>query len=73
MKAFSKHASQSLLLMSVLLPLMSHAQSQGPVSDLLRQDGKLWVVVTVIAVVFAGLIYYIFRMNQRINRLKNRR
>lgn len=73
MKAFSKHVSKLLLLLSVLLPLVGHAQSQGPVSDLLRQDGKLWVVITVIAVVFTGLIYYITRMNQRINRLKNRR
>ncbi|SDE60721.1 CcmD family protein [Dyadobacter soli] len=73
MKALSKYVSKLSLLLSVLLPLMGHGQSQGPVSDLLRQDGKLWVVVTVIAVVFTGLFYYIFRLNQRINRLKNRR
>nr|WP_295926387.1 CcmD family protein [uncultured Dyadobacter sp.] len=73
MKAFSQHISKLLLLLSMLLPLMGHAQSQGPVSDLLRQDGKLWVVVTVIFIVFTGLFYYLFRTNQRINRLKNRR
>ncbi|MGX5856575.1 CcmD family protein [Dyadobacter jiangsuensis] len=42
-------------------------------SDLLRQDGKLWVVIIVIAVVFTGLIYCIAGMNQRINWLKNGR
>ncbi|SEJ84003.1 hypothetical protein SAMN05216327_12350 [Dyadobacter sp. SG02] len=71
MKAFSKNISGLLLLVFTMLPMVGHAQ--GPVSELLRQDGKLWVVITVIAVVFAGLIYYTTRMNRRINRLKNRR
>lgn len=72
MKALLHNAFRLFFLLCLAFPLATHAQSQGPVSDLLRQDGKLWVVITVIAVVFTGLILYISRLNQRTDRMQNR-
>ncbi|WP_310590149.1 CcmD family protein [Dyadobacter soli] len=69
MNSLSKYAARFCFLLSALLPLVSNAQPQGPVARLLRQDGKLWVVITVIAIVLTGLLFYLSRLNRRVKRL----
>lgn len=50
--------------------------AQQPVSngiemaDRLRADGKIWVVVAVIAAVFAGIIIYLVRLDRQIGKLE---
>ena len=50
--------------------------AQQPVSDgiqmadRLRADGKIWVVVAVIAAVFAGIIVYLIRLDMQIGKLE---
>ena len=50
--------------------------AQQPVSngvemaDRLRADGKIWVVVAVIAAVFAGIIIYLIRLDSQIGKLE---
>lgn len=59
------------------LLLLSHTiLAQQPVSngvemaDRLRADGKIWVVVTVVAAVFAGIIIYLIRLDRQIGKLE---
>jgi len=52
------------------------AQSSEPVpqmADSLRADGKIWVVVAVLATIFAGLLAWLIRTDRRIARLEKER
>jgi protein-S-isoprenylcysteine O-methyltransferase Ste14 len=39
-------------------------------ADKLRQDGKIWVVVGVVLLIFAGVIFYLIRLDFKISRLE---
>lgn len=39
-------------------------------ADQLRADGKIWVVVLVVAVVFAGIITYLIRLDRQVSKLE---
>ena len=39
-------------------------------ADLMRSNGKIYVVVTVIAVIFIGLMGYLYRIDQRVKKLE---
>lgn len=60
----------------VLLLLSQNLMAQQPVmdgvemADRLRADGKIWVVVAVIAAVFAGIIFYLIRLDRQIGKLE---
>ncbi|WP_020596260.1 CcmD family protein [Spirosoma panaciterrae] len=41
-------------------------------AEILRQDGKIWVVVAVIGVVLAGWLFYLLRIGSRVNKVKRR-
>ena len=41
-------------------------------AELLRQDGKIWVVVAVISVVLLGWLYYLLRIGKRTGEIKRR-
>ncbi|KAB7732755.1 CcmD family protein [Rudanella paleaurantiibacter] len=60
------------VLLSLSLALTSWFQQPESVemADQLRADGKIWVVVLVIAVVFAGLITYLIRLDRQLGRVE---
>ena len=60
------------LILPVLLLFSQNLFGQQTVemADQLRADGKIWVVVVVIAVVFAGIIGYLVRLDRQIGRLE---
>ncbi|OUJ69340.1 CcmD family protein [Hymenobacter crusticola] len=64
-----------LLLAVLLLPVM-RALAQVPatdtpeMADTLRQNGKIYVVVAVIAVVLTGLLVYLISLDRKIGRLE---
>jgi CcmD family protein len=39
-------------------------------ADVMRSNGKIYVVVAVIAVIFIGLAIYLFRIDQRVKKLE---
>ena len=41
-------------------------------TELLREDGKIWVVVAVITVVLSGWLYYLLKIGNRVNTVKRR-
>jgi hypothetical protein len=60
----------SLLLSLLLIAQTSMAQQTVEMADQLRADGKIWVVVAVIATVFFGIILYLVRLDSKIGKLE---
>lgn len=58
------------LLSLLLLAQNSMAQQTVEMADRLRADGKIWVVVTVIATVFFGIVVYLVRLDSKIGKLE---
>ncbi|QIP14904.1 CcmD family protein [Spirosoma aureum] len=62
--------------LAALLLLSQNLMAQQPVSngvemaDQLRADGKIWVVVAVIAAVFAGIVIYLIRLDLQLGKLE---
>jgi CcmD family protein len=41
-----------------------------PMADQMRADGKIWVVVAVVAVIFAGIIAYLINTDRKLTKLE---
>ena len=64
----------SLFLLTLLLisgNLFAQAVDNGvPMADKLREDGKIWVVVAVIAVIFAGIAISMLRIDSKVSKIE---
>ncbi|GAB3720498.1 CcmD family protein [Spirosoma lituiforme] len=60
----------TLLLFSQNLMAQQPAADGIEMADRLRADGKIWVVVAVIAAVFVGIIVYLIRLDRQIGKLE---
>lgn len=60
----------ALLLFSQTLLAQQPVAGGVEMADRLRADGKIWVVVAVIAAVFAGIIFYLIRLDRQIGKLE---
>lgn len=60
-------------LFCAVLPLLAQVQQNSnavEMADALRQSGKIYVVVAVIAVIFAGIIAFLFFLERKIHKLE---
>ncbi len=57
------------LIFLAILPLMTQAQ-QVEMADDFRKDGKIYVVVTVAAVILAGLFVYLFLLDRKVSKIE---
>ncbi|GGB99507.1 CcmD family protein [Dyadobacter sediminis] len=46
------------------------AENAVPMADKLREDGKIWVVVAVIAIVFLGIAVNMLRIDSRVSKIE---
>ena len=53
--------------MNLMLPLLAALERV----DFLNSIGKIYVVVIVIMVLFAGIVSFLFRLDQKISQLEN--
>jgi hypothetical protein len=68
MKTFSRYA---LILFFLLSPGMLFAQGKTTdMADLMRSNGRIYVVVAVMVTILLGLILYVFRLDRKITRLE---
>lgn len=66
-----RKASIKYLLFLLLSPMVSLAQNAQPeMADALRKDGKIYVVVLVLATIFAGIIAFLVRLDRKISKLE---
>lgn len=63
-----------VLFLTVSMNLLAQqAASQDiEMADRLREDGKIWVVVGVIALIFAGIVLYLVRLDSKISKLEKK-
>lgn len=59
-----------LFSLSQLLNFLAQQPDSVEMADQLRADGKIWVVVLVIAVVFAGIIAYLVRVDRQLSKVE---
>ena len=74
MKAWKKicFATVATLWLSVLNigSLLAQSANEVAMADTFRQEGKIYVVVAVILLIFSGLIVYAIRIDQKVSRLE---
>lgn len=64
---------KAILLLLILTVFTNNLFAQGDgvaMADQLRADGKIWVVVTVVAVVFAGIAAYLFKVDSKVRKIE---
>ena len=64
---------KSLLIItfSFFSPLL-FAQEEVPMADVMRSEGKIYVVVAILLSILLGLILYVFLMDRKISGLEKR-
>ena len=64
-------ASVLTIVFSLFIIAAATAQeSQPEMADAMRTDGKIYVVVLVLATIFAGIIAYLVRIERKINKIE---
>jgi len=63
-----KHSISSIL--SFLLITSPVIANNVEMADIMRSNGKIYVVVAVLAVIFIGLMGYLYRIDQRVKKLE---
>lgn len=59
------------ILIFLLLSVQAHAQETAPeMAETMRADGKIYVVVLVLATIFAGIIAYLIRLDRKISKIE---
>ena len=66
-----KSLSKLTLLFLLLLSQTVFAQT-AEMADAMRSNGKIYVVVAIILIIFAGLIVYLAMMDRKITRLEKK-
>lgn len=62
---------KKLLCILVILFFGTYIQAQGNgSSNLMRENGKIYVVIAVALTILAGLILYLFRLDRKISKLE---
>ena len=57
-------------LLALILVNPAFGQDQVEMADQLRAEGKIYVVVTIIVIVLAGLIFYLFLLDKKVKKLE---
>lgn len=58
-------------MLNLLLIFLNNLFQQGvEMADTMRQDGKIWVVVGVILIVFSGIIFFLISLDRKISKLE---
>lgn len=60
-----------LYLLVFLLISMSATAQDAEMADVMRSNGKIYVIVGIILIVLIGLIAYLFLLDRKITRLEN--
>lgn len=70
---FCFHISKHLVLVILLLMnTIVFAQAGKPeMADIMRSNGKIYVVVAVCLTILIGLFIYVFLLDRKINRMEN--
>jgi len=57
-------------LLALIIVNPAFGQDHVEMADQLRAEGKIYVVVTIILIVLAGLIFYLFLLDKKVKKLE---
>ena len=61
----------SIAMLFILCMMHSFANAQtAPSADLMRSNGKIYVVIAVVVVIVLGIFIYLFNLDKKISRLE---
>jgi len=60
----------SLALFSIFTFILAKAQESIEMADQMRSEGKIYIVVAVLAVILTGLFIYLFAIDRKVSRLE---
>ena len=60
-----------ILVVALLLPCGATAAGESGVVDFLRNTGKIYSVVTLVLIVFIGMIIFLIRLDKKLTKLEN--
>jgi CcmD family protein len=63
-------AKHTLITIFLLLITCTLANAQTEMADTMRSNGKIYVVVTVLATIFAGIFAYLVYLDRKISKLE---
>jgi K+-transporting ATPase A subunit len=68
-----KNSIKIFFLLTILIVQTGNAQTQQPeMADVMRSNGKIYVVVGIILIVLIGLFTYLFTLDRKIGKLENK-
>src|SRR5688572_12738100 len=50
---------------------VAHGQADAEMADVMRSEGKIYVVVGIILIVLTGLVVYLFILDRKVKKLEN--
>lgn len=60
------------LLIAIFLGSVATAQNEVPMADGMRAEGKIYVVVAIILVIFAGLIAFLIATERKVSKIEKK-
>lgn len=51
-------------------PLFTLAEDGVEMASVMHENGKIYVVVAVLSIVFAGIVFYLVRIDQKVSKLE---
>lgn len=63
---------KGILFLSLLATSLSSNAQTVEMADVMRSEGKIYVVVAIILIVLTGLIVYLFMIDKQVKDLENR-
>ena len=66
-----KTSLAGLLLLLASSPVMAqNTATQPEMADVMRSEGKIYVVVAVLVIIFIGIVVYLFSLSRKMNKLE---
>lgn len=59
-----------MLLNKILSVIMLNTVQENQMAELLRSNGKIYVVVSVLSIIFIGIVAYLIFLDKKINRME---
>lgn len=59
-----------MLLNKILSVIMLNTVQENQMAELLRSNGKIYVVVSVLSIIFIGIVAYLLFLDKKINRME---
>lgn len=59
-----------MVLMASLTAMAQGGTKEPQMADLMRSNGRIYVVVAVLVTILLGLLFYVFRLDRKISKLE---